>query len=219
MFKQMICIVAVAGLVFSALVVLPATARANLIDNGSFESDILALPGTYQQPQNLTDWLESTTVALTNRIDGDPNHSYPSPVDGDNYINLHGSGTPDAVWVSQDFAVTAGWEYTVSFYAAGRATDSQVHMVITVAAGSATGETDEATGTFPVAWQPDATWYDFSYSFTPDTTTTATLKLSDIGSPNGSLLDHVVVTGVPEPGTMALLAFGGLGVLLRRKRR
>lgn len=36
-------------------------------------------------------------------------------------------------------------------------------------------------------------------------------------SKNGALLDSFVIA-IPEPGTMALLAIGGVGVLLRRKR-
>ncbi len=35
----------------------------------------------------------------------------------------------------------------------------------------------------------------------------------------GTGFDNIKVEGVPEPATMSLLAIGGLGVLLRRRRR
>jgi len=41
---------------------------------------------------------------------------------------------------------------------------------------------------------------------------------SAVTGPN-NYIDNVAFTGVPEPATMALLAFGGLTVLSRRRRR
>ena len=55
----------------------------------------------------------------------------------------------------------------------------------------------------------DAIAIEFFYSWDDDA----------FGSSPRVAVDSVRVDGVPEPATMALLAFGGLGVLLRRKRR
>ena len=125
--------------------------------------------------------------------------------------------------VEQSFAVTGGATYDVSYYAMGRHDNGKVGVItasIALAAGSATGTTSQAESGLSTT-----TWTKETFSFTPNTTTTATLEFFETADPTttyqGDMLDKVDVTQTPEPSTLILLGTGLVALLCYawRKRK
>ena len=113
--------------------------------------------------------------------------------DGSRFMNLtSGSGQTTFESVSQSFGVSAGVTYTVSYYRRYRVSGASLRAEILLGAGS-------ASGTLSQVVSPGSSWGQSSFSFTPDTSTTATLKFSQAswstGLDNGVFLDNVSVTG------------------------
>jgi hypothetical protein len=131
-----------------------------------------------------------------------------------NIVDLDGS-TGDAGVFTKAVTLTAGQLYTASFGLAG----SQRGTSETV--GVSFGTT---TQNFTVA--SAAPFSTLSLSFTPSTSGSFNLSFSNTGGDNvGALLDNVTVaTGasapIPEPGTVALMLAGlvGLGAKARRRK-
>lgn len=136
--------------------------------------------------------------------------------DGSRFMNFtSGAGLTTLESISQSFSVSAGTTYTVSYFERERAAGATLSSWITLGAGSASGSLSQiANGT-------GAAWTQFSYSFTPDASTTATLNFAQTawatGLDNGVFLDNVSVVAVPEPSVLALVALGS-GWLIRRRK-
>jgi hypothetical protein len=110
--------------------------------------------------------------------------------------------------LSQSFAVVAGDTYTVSYYEARRGGGGLLDTTVSVAAGTVTGA---AGSPVAVAAGPstsivqttaaNANWTLHSFTFTPDTATTATITFGNrytsgvIGDNDGVFLDNVSVLG------------------------
>jgi hypothetical protein len=95
-------------------------------------------------------------------------------------------------------------------------------------AGNLRGAPDQSTtvslGDFSAVLTPTASTSFAAQSFTFTTATAGKLVFTEQGPSNqqGNLLDNVqLVTGVPEPGAwaMMLLGFGGIGAMVRNRRR
>jgi len=129
--------------------------------------------------------------------------------DGMRYLNLiYATGVQT---LSQSFVVTAGTEYTVSYYVRARDNDvAYMDTTLSVAVGTVTGAAGTPTSVEagPVASivQPSAKgnyeWTLHSFTFTPSANTTATLTFGNhytdpggFGDNNGVFLDTVSVMG------------------------
>jgi hypothetical protein len=116
------------------------------------------------------------------------------------HVDLHGSGTDDhpplASWKWEiDLDRTGGTNWQEILVGSG---DPPLTQLLTI-------QQLMAVGLPALTWDPDHEVNTFDVKFT--VTDTAGHSVSDAGR-----------LYVPEPGTMALLALGGLGVLLRRRK-
>lgn len=131
--------------------------------------------------------------------------------DGVRGLNMSSGGSPTES-ISQSFNVLANVSYDVSYYVRERDVGTSLDSSILLGSGSATGTLSQNAGT-------TSGWTLWSYSFTPDTSTTATLTFSQAsGGANGLFLDNISVLAVPEPTLLALLGLGGLLIAWRRRK-
>ena len=194
-----------------------------LISNGSFENClagyepqpmwgfVLSYPGLPGGTTGLPGWninLGSWTELYWYMGNGGAGGS---AQEGTRFLNLTSGGNPTES-ISQSFGVTAGLPCLVSYYERERDAGATLASAITLDAGT-------ATGTLSQVANAGTDWALFTYSFTPDTSTTATLRFAQAaGTANGVYLDNVSVTMVPEPATAAVFALGGLVIALRRRK-
>ena len=200
-------------LVLTAVVfaLLSAPVSAELILNGSFESPGIAPPGDIisPAPSVITSWISPARFGWY--MKGEGTSGWPKAHDGDYLLDF----TERGITIKQSFSVTAGLECTASFWQLQRSTTATMAAAVTLDAGGYTGSLGLTTNA------GDAVWTQYTFAFTPDTTTTATLSFHGLAQSTGVFMDDVSVTAIPEPGTLALLATGLLGLLCYawRKRR
>ena len=94
--------------------------------------------------------------------------------------------------------LTNGTQYQIQFFADSTGSNTQTI--------SGSGSMNSLTGKYVTG------------TFTADATSQV-LTVAYTGSTNFAVANALTVGVVPEPATLALLGLGGLGVLLRRKRR
>jgi hypothetical protein len=124
-------------------------------------------------------------------------------------VDLDGS-TADAGLFSTktSFNLNAGTAYRVSWRMSGNQRVSSPDTVDVSFGG--------ATNSFVV--NRDDPWTEFSFLVTPASAMSSKLSFQNSGGDNfGAWIDEVEIEAVPEPGTLALLAFGG--ALIARRRR
>jgi choice-of-anchor C domain-containing protein len=182
-----------------ATISLAGTAHANLIVNGDFESSVGLVGNGYLTVNNGQSNVTGWTVGLTS-ID----------LIRGNYGAINGLsidilGTPGPGSISQSFMASAGTTYLLGFDLfrnGGNSIDVQI--------GS-------SAQTFTSV---NPTYTHFSMNYTAAANGPTTLSFASLSNGNGgAVLDNVSVTAVPEPGTIALLGLGLLGVGLARRRR
>lgn len=195
------------GLAALAIGLSGAPARANLVQNSSFEDDGFNQGSSLFCP--MTGW--STTC---DGASGATQTLAPGLVGRASYLAIGSTGGLN--FVSQDITTAAGQTYRFVFdYSSDGASGNQFQalwdgsLVMNVA--------DDAF---------NAGWNTFDGSATYEFLVTATSALTTIafgGLGNGASfigVDDVSVTAVPAPGAVAVLGFGlGLAGLVRRRRR
>lgn len=191
------------------LFVTPTSAQ-EMISNGSLEDGVPAPSAASGQitvaagnTANLPGWTASTTMGWYFKYTA---WGMTPPVGaGERLFNLN---SPTGTYtLSQSFAVTAGDTYTVSYYEKRRGGGGYMDTTVSVAAGMVSGASGSpvAVAAGPAASIVQATaanaaWTLHSFTFTPDTTTTATITFGNHygggqGDNDGVFLDKVSVLG------------------------
>lgn len=168
-------------------------------------------------------------------------------VNGDFELSVPSNGTGNG-WTSEHIDGSGGWQATGGnsngnfILNAGAEPDSDPSIFTTIT-GLTIGNTYTITGDFTNVYSqygdPDVfsfgvyldgvrkisakkgtegVWQNFSFDFTATATTATLLLAGEINDDSSFRVDNVAINAVPEPGTLAALATGGL-VLLRRRRK
>lgn len=202
--KTFISFIAVAGSI--------AVAHAG-ITNGSFQDG---------SGNTATGWTlgGSNALALTDTDYITNAGGYGASPYGGRFLSFNAGEVAADNWAYQDFATTAGTEYTVSFaygnFSASTLQNLNVSLSDSFYGTLSSATFADSTGTTDLS----AMWNTASMTFVAASSTTR-LTFTDAGSTTIStdlFVDNVAVEAVPEPMTMLALA-GGAAALLRRRRR
>lgn len=192
-----------------ALAFLPTLANANLVVNGSFESDTQAA-GTWNIYDNLTGWTGGKSgIELRNNVAG-------AASDGVNFVELDttkNSSMYQIVSTSADTWYTLSFDYSPREGVSAESNQIKVwwnHDLLT----SPPLKGDGGPLGSGNSWA--------SYSFKVLGTGSDKLLFDALGATDsyGGSLDNVSVSAVPEPETYGMMLTGlGLMCLIARKRR
>ena len=222
------------------IALVPATVRADLIINGSFDTFVVTPPQDvnfggwvryFSPPPNtdITGWTVSGTPSdgAPNNVDLVHNSTYPSFTNtpGSNSLDMEGAIGASGV-IFQSFATTPGDTYTLSFEYAnnpmpGPGSSGSMNVLVTGAGTLLNQDVTHSGSLFT-----NMNYQLFSQTFVADSTT-ATVQFEALtNSGFGIALDAVSVNlsgtppPVPEPSSIVLLGSGllGLASLLQRRR-
>jgi hypothetical protein len=208
-----------------------AQAATNLLTNGGFDSiGAGAVPESWGGLTYYTDGTHPGNVALpgwtveAGSVDLTATSSAWGPADRGAYsldINGWEAGT-----ISQTFNTVAGQSYDVTFAytrnAAGGPDLMSADVGVFDGASLIKGVTVSTLNNPSVyGVEHGLIWHDDGFTFTASGSTSTLRLAADIPGNAGVFFDTVSVTGVPEPMTWALMivGFGGVGAVLRSRRR
>jgi Protein of unknown function (DUF642)/PEP-CTERM motif len=195
----------------------------NLIANPSFENPVVATGGFNFVPggSSIGAWqVVGPNVLLIESTYGEPSfgvNAYTAQ-NGLNALDLTGNTNVSTTGVTQTINTIVGQPYDISFYV-GRATGSLFlappTVDLSIDGGPRTSYTNSGSTAGTINWQ------QFLTNFTATNPTTAITFYNHAGSVavNYTGLDNVSVTAAPEPGTLALIAVGGMGIVSRLRLR
>lgn len=186
-------------------------ATVNLVQNGSFEANIVS-SGSWTPVNPLIGWQSDGAIEIRNNVQG-------SAHTGSNYIELAHNDN-DSIW--QSIATVAGQLYEFSFaYSPRIGFNSGDNNAISVSWDGQTLAGMPITGNGLGLTNNNWTVYSFLVTATSNSTL---IRFDSLSAPNNSLggnLDSISVSAVPLPG--AALMFGsallGAGALRRRKAK
>lgn len=200
------------------------TASAAFADTWSFETPALA-SGTYDiygVGGSIDGWTATGTTCgtncilrlQTNYVEAGGALQFVAQ-DGAASLDLTGAGNTGQNGITRTFNLTAGRNYTLSFWIAdinGANYAAPSSLTLTVGGSGPMNYTTTTTGGV-------ATWTMRSYSFTATGSTDISfVNMTPVGD-NYMGLDNVSLNAVPEPAGIAALSAGALGLLLSTVRR
>jgi len=201
-----------------ACLTVAATAKANLLVNGSFEQPNASYQANVAAGSTfITGW-----TVTRGSIDYSPGWQ---AADGIATLDLDGSpGGPanNSGGVSQTFATVSNQQYQVTF-AMSLNPDGNTNNQISVRTMyvQAAGQSNSFTYTqLPNNSDANMNWANKIWTFTANSAST-TLEFYSLDPNNtyyGPTLDNVNVATVPEPSTILLTAFGLIGACVIRRR-
>ena len=187
-------------------------ANASIIINGSFEmvANEAQAPKLYGGVAKDSTFITGWTVTRTTlELIG----TYWQASDGGRSLDLNGIS---AAGIAQIFSTVPGVSYQVQF---DQAANPDGGSRISNLGFQAAGQSADFPFTCVGYNRSSMGWETRTWSFTAiDFTTTLEFYSLDTATPAyGPALDNVIVTAIPEPATLSILALGSLS-LLRRKR-
>lgn len=199
-------------------------AQANIINNGSFETPILAT-GAYANyttgSVGIAGWTvfgpSGTNVALINGLYKEGSYNFPAQ-DGTQWLDLTGSGANSTEGIQQIVSTTAETTYNLSF-GVGNVSGSPYGLTSTIGIlvnGTLMGSKINSISGSTLNWQ------QFDFVFTPNTSSTLVgLENLNPSADNVNGLDNVSLNpvGVPKPASIYILGSILIRMSLLKRRK